>query len=433
MRPESYTPLMHHSSCRVDYGTSPIFLNIEGLHATVFEPRYPAALDDEAGSFRDAAAHPYGGRPLRARIAAHEKVAIAIPDITRALPNERLLKWIFEELPHVPAENFTIISGTGTHRANTPAEWVYMVGEEIYARYRCVDHDGHDPETLVSVGGSSFGYEVKYNREYAAADRRIIMGFIEPHFMAGFSGGYKAVFPGVSGVEAILHYHNAENIGHPDSTWGITEGNPTQAHVRAGGSLLPVDYLVNVTLNRERHITGFFCGDVLEAHAAGCAFCKETAMLPCKEAFPIVVTSNSGYPLDQNLYQSVKGMSAASQIVKPGGLILMAARCNDGFPAHGNFRKLLEEHASADAMLETICAPGFREFDQWQVQVLALILKKARVGLYSEMNPDEVTKAHLLPVGDLRRAIDQELARIGDPQAPIAILPEGPLCIPYLI
>lgn len=188
-------------------------------------------------------------------------MAIAVPDIPRALPNQKLLTWLFEELAHVPRENFVIISGTGTHRANTPAEWKRMVGDDIYAAYRCVDHDGHDPAALVSVGRSPFGYEVRYNREYAEADRRILMGFIEPHFMAGFSGGYKAVFPGGTGVEAILHYHNAENMGHPRSTWGFTENNPTQAHVQAGGRLLPVDYLINITLDRERRITGFFCGD----------------------------------------------------------------------------------------------------------------------------------------------------------------------------
>jgi len=196
--------------------------------------------------------------------------------------------------------------------------------------------------------------------------------------------------------------------------------------------LLPADYLINITLDRARNITGFFCGDVLEAHAVGCAFCKDTAMLPCESDFPIVVTSNSGYPLDQNLYQSVKGMSAAAQIVRPGGKILIAAQCNDGFPSHGNFRKLLEEHESPQAMLETISTPGFRESDQWQVQVLALILSKARIGLYSEMDPSAVRKAHLEPISDLRKAIDSELERLGDPRAAIAILPEGPLTIPYL-
>jgi len=420
------------NTCRIDYGTTGLDLDITGLNATVLEPRYPPPLEDEFAAFQAAAASPFGETPLKERIGSNETVAVAIPDITRALPNERLLNWIFEELAHVPPENFTIISGNGTHRANTPEEWVHMVGERIYATYTCIDHDGEDMDTMVPVGTSRFGYDVHLNKQYAEADRRIILGFIEPHFMAGYSGGYKAVFPGVASVDSILHYHNAENIGHPRSTWGITENNPTQDNVRAGGSLLPVDFCLNITLDRERKITGFFCGDVEPAHKAGCAFCKQTAMTACPEPFPIVVTCNSGYPLDQNLYQSVKGMSAAAQIVKEGGMIISAARCNDGFPSHGNFRRLLREHETPQAMLDTITAPGFRVADQWQVQLLALILLKARVGLYSEISDEDVRSANIEPVKDLRRAIEEELNRIGDPNAPIAILPEGPLTIPYI-
>lgn len=423
---------MKPNTCRIDYGTTGLELDLTGLNATVLEPRYPPPLKDETSAFQKAAASPCGGVPLKDRIAAHETVAIAIPDITRALPTERLLTWLFAELDHVPADNFTIVSGTGTHRANTPEEWVHMVGKRIYATYTCIDHDGEDMDTMVHAGVSEFGYEVHLNKAYAEADRRILLGFIEPHFMAGFSGGYKAVFPGVASVDAILHYHNAENIGHPRSTWGITEQNPTLEHVRAGGRLRPVDFCLNITLDRERRITGFFCGDVEPAHEAGCAFCKTTAMTACQEPFPIVVTCNSGYPLDQNLYQTVKGMSAAAQIVKEGGVIFSASRCNDGFPSHGNFRRMLQEHASPQAMLDTITAPGFREADQWQVQLLALILLKARVGLLSELPDEDVRSAKLEPIQDLRSAIDAELERIGDPDAPVAVLPEGPLTIPYI-
>ena len=423
---------MKTTSCRIEYGTTGFELDLTGLNVSILEPHYPPPLEDEATAFREAAASPFGGIPLKDRFASHETVAIAIPDITRALPNERLLNWVFSELDHIPAENFTLISGNGTHRANTPDEWKQMVGERMYASYTCIDHDGEDMEGMVRGGTSRFGYDVHLNKQYAEADRRIVMGFIEPHFMAGFSGGYKAVFPGVASVESILHYHNAENIGHPRSTWGITENNPTQDHVRAGGSLIPIDFCVNITLDRERRITGFFCGDVEPAHEAGCAFCKKTAMTACPEAFPIVVTSNSGYPLDQNLYQTVKGMSAAAEVVQEGGLILTLARCNDGFPAHGNFRKMLQEHDSPQAMLDTITAPGFRVADQWQVQLLALLLLKARIGLYSELTAEEVRSAHLDPIQDVRATIDQELNRLGTPDAPIAILPEGPLTIPYI-
>ena len=241
------------------------------------------------------------------------------------------------------------------------------------------------------------------NRAYVDADRRIVLGFIEPHFMAGFSGGYKGIFPGVADIAAIMRYHDAPTIGDPRATWGLLDGNPTQERIRHDGALVPVDFCVNVTLNRRREITAVFCGDVRAAHDAGLRLLAADGDGRLRAPRPIVVTSNSGYPLDQNLYQTVKGMSAAAQIVADGGYIVAAARCNDGFPRHGNFRQLLFEHDSPTALLETIMAPGFSTFDQWQVQLLAGILLKARVGLYSELPPEDVRRAHLEPVGDVVR------------------------------
>ena len=248
--------------------------------------------------------------------------------------------------------------------------------------------------------------------------------------MAGFSGGYKGVFPALADIDAIMHYHRAAVIGDPRSTWGRLEDNPTQEQVRANGALCPVDFCVNVTLNRDRAITGFYCGDPIEAHREGCRFAKATAMAPQPHAFPIVVTTNAGFPLDQNLYQTVKGMSAAAQIVEPGGFILAAARCDDGFPAHGNFRRLMIESAGPRAILEMINAPGFSVFDQWEAQLLALIQVKAGVALYSELPDDEVRAAHLEPVADAGERLREELSKRGD--VPIAVLPEGPMTIPYL-
>lgn len=413
------------------YGQNKLPLDLTGINATVMRPRHSAGLPDEAAAFQAAVRAPIGTRPLRELVAAGERVAVVIPDGTRPLPSDRLLPWLFAELSHVPAENFTIVIGTGSHRANTAEELDRMLGPEVARRYRVVNHNAHDPATLVSVGRSRFGYDVAFNRETVEADRRIVMGFIEPHFMAGFSGGYKAVFPGVLGIEAIMHYHGARVIGDPLSTWGQLENNPTQDRVRDGGSKLAIDFCINVTLNTERCITRYFCGETMAAHLAGCAYVKATAMTACREPFPIVVTTNSGYPLDQNLYQSVKGMSAAARIVKPGGLILCAARCNDGFPEHGNFRKLLFEHDSPATLLASIERPDFSTFDQWQAQLLALIQLKARVGLYSELPAADIQRAFIEPVADLGATLRAEVARLG-PNTPVAVLPEGPLTIPYL-
>jgi len=306
-----------------------------------------------------------------------------------------------------------------------------MVGRDVASTYRIVNHAAQHSAGLALAGTSRDGRPVLLNRAYVEADRRIVVGFIEPHFMAGFSGGYKGIFPALADIDSITHYHRAAVIADPKSTWGVLDGNPTQTQIRENGSLLPLDFCVNVTLNRDRAITGFYCGDPLLAHAEGCVAAKETAMVASDRAYPVVVTTNGGYPLDQNLYQTVKGMSAGAQVVEDGGYILTAARCNDGFPAHGNFRRLLVEHETPRAILDTVLAPGFSMFDQWEAQMLAMILVRARAGLYSEIPAEELRRAHVEPVADVGRRLTEELRRVGS-DAPVAVLPEGPMTIPYL-
>ena len=182
------------------YGRERLHLDLAGHNATVIEPKFTAGLPCEESAFTEAVRSPFNSPPLREIIAPGERLAVVIADITRPLPSERLLPWLFRELPQIHPEQVVIIVGTGSHRANTKEEVISMVGDEVAHRYRIVNHDGHDPESLAPAGMSSFGYPVSFNREYVEADRRIIVGFIEPHFMAGFSGGYKAVFPGITGV-----------------------------------------------------------------------------------------------------------------------------------------------------------------------------------------------------------------------------------------
>jgi nickel-dependent lactate racemase len=415
----------------LQYGRDGIDVEMPGSRVTVIEPRFEPGLPDEQAAFHEAVGHPIGARPLREVVKGGDRVAVVIPDLTRPLPSDRLLSWLFAELSHVPSDHVVIINGTGSHRANTPEELGSMVGADALARYRVVNHTAHDSGTMLPVGRSADGETVCLNREYVEADRRIVLGFIEPHFMAGFSGGYKGIFPAVADIASILRYHDAKTIGDPRSTWGRLEGNPTQEIIRHNGSLLPLDFCINLTLNRKREITRFFCGHPIEAHERGCAFSKETAMVACERPFPIVVTTNSGYPLDQNLYQTVKGMSAAAQIVSEGGYIATASRCNDGFPDHGNFKTLLFDHESPRALLDTITTPGFSLFDQWEAQLLAQIRLRARVGLRSELPEGEVRRAYLEPIDDVGAAVARELARLGG-DAPIAVLPEGPQTIPYV-
>ena len=414
----------------LQYGRNGLDVDLPG-DVTVLEPRFVAGLPDEGAACLEALRHPIAGPPLSTRVRGGDRVVIVIPDITRPLPTARLLPWVLSELAHVPREQIVIVNGTGSHRANTPDELMEMVGPDVWLDYRVVNHDSQDPSTLALAGTGEDGRPVLLNRHYVEADRRIVLGFIEPHFMAGFSGGYKGIFPAVADIASIMRYHDARMIGDPNTTWGRLAGNPTQRRIRHEGALLPVDFCVNVTLNRDRRITAFFCGDVIPAHEAGCQFSRETAMVPCASTFPIVVTTNSGYPLDQNLYQAVKGMSAAAQVVAEQGYIATAALCNDGFPAHGNFRTLLMDHASPEALLETIHAPGFSLYDQWEAQILANVRLKARVGLLSALRDDDVRRAHLEPIADIAGVVARERSRAGG-DAPVAVLPEGPMTIPYL-
>ena len=324
---------------QLQYGHNGLCVDLPSGSVRVIEPRFLPGLPDEAAAFQAAVRRPIASAPLQDLITSSDSVALVVPDITRPFPSHRVLPWLFAELAHVPRENFTIHLGNGSHRRETDHEIAALLGVDIAAQCRVVNHNAHDRSTLELVGYDIDGRPVHFDRDYVRADKRIALGFIEPHFMAGFSGGYKAVMPGIADIDAIMRYHNAARIGHPRSAWGRLDGNPTQELIRHNGSLLPVDFCINVTINRQRAITRFFCGDVIAAHETGCAFAKDTAMIGCEHPYPIVITTNSGYPLDQNLYQTDKGLSAAAQIVEDGGLIICASECSDGFPSHGNYRQ----------------------------------------------------------------------------------------------
>jgi nickel-dependent lactate racemase len=341
-----------------------------------------------------------------------------------------MVPWLLRELEHVPRSQIVVVNGTGSHRANTPAELRRMLGDEVVDTVRVVNNDAFDKATLTHFGRTSYGGEVWLNNDYCRATIRIATGFVEPHFFAGFSGGPKSVVPAVAGIDTIMHLHNAAMIGHPRSTWGVLDGNPVQGEIREAVALCPPHFNLNVTVDRERRITGVFAGDLLQSHLAGCQFVARTATRPVSCPFDVVVTTNSGYPLDQNLYQTVKGMSAAARIVRPGGAILAVAECADGIPEHGNYKQLLTMRETPGALLELIESPGFSLFDQWQVQTQALVQRRAHVYLYSSLPPDAVRAAQLTPVSDVSAALADLTKRFG-PR--IAALPRGPMTVPYLV
>ncbi|MFD1445670.1 nickel-dependent lactate racemase [Oceanobacillus profundus] len=412
------------------YGKHGISLELPD-NAFLIEPTNLPKLENEKEAIRKALRNPIGSGSLKESVKSTDTVSIVISDITRPTPNHILVPLLIEELNHVPLENFVIINGTGTHRDQTREEFVQMLGDWVVDNIRIINNQCHDKDTLVNLGRSKFGCDVYLNKEYVESDFRIVTGFIEPHFFAGFSGGPKGIMPGIAGIETILTFHNARMIGDPLSTWGNMENNPVQDMTREINSLCKPDFMLNVTLNREKEITNVFAGELYESHDLGCAFAKEHAMFRCDERFDVVITSNSGYPLDQNLYQAVKGMSAAHKIVKEGGSIIVASECSDGLPDHGNYAKIFDMAESPQKLLDMINDPEFKMFDQWQVQKQAVIQVWADVYVYSKLSDQQVKNAMLKPTNNIEQTIEDLKKKHGDTMT-IAVLPLGPLTIPYV-
>jgi nickel-dependent lactate racemase len=413
------------------YGRGRLTIDVPD-HAAVIAPPVLPGLADERAAFDAAVRAPIGTTPLRDLARASDTVAIVIADITRPSPSERLVPWIMAELAHVPRENMVIINGTGSHRANTRAELIQMLGAEVVETVRIVNHNAFDEATLTHLGRTSYGGEIWMNNDYLHADVRIVTGFVEPHFFAGFSGGPKGVVPGVVGIKTIMHLHNAAMIGDPRSTWAQLAGNPVQGEIREAVALAPPHFMVNVAINPRREITALWAGHYIEAHELACRAVAEHATRAVDQPFDIVITTNSGYPLDQNLYQAVKGMSAAARIVRDGGAIIAAAECSDGLPEHGNFKQLLQMRRTPQELLDMIEAPDFELYDQWEAQSQAIVQRKADVYLYSSLDPETVRDAMLTPIEDIEATLAQLLDRYGA-GARVAVLPEGPQTVPYLV
>lgn len=404
-------------------------------HAVVIEPKFVAGVADERAAIVEAIRNPIGTRPLRELVRPGQTAAVVHTDITRATPNDRLLPPILAELEAagIRRQDISLLNALGTHRPQTHEELVGMLGAQVVANYRCLQHDGNDDANLVRVGTTRFGHDVRVNKQYMDADIKILTGFIEPHFFAGFSGGPKGVLPSIAGAESVLDNHGAKMIGDAKATFGITQGNPIWDEMLEAARMTQPTFLVNVSLNRDKRITQVFAGELFAAHQAGCKFVGECSMVPVAEPFDIVVTSNSGYPLDLNLYQAVKGMSAAAQVVRPGGAIIIASECWDGIPEHGPFGKLLRQYAGAAELLKAVESPGFASADQWQAQTLARLRLKAEIYVKADgLSDEQITQSLLQPCHSIEETIAALSAKHPAGRPSICVLPEGPVTIAYV-
>src|SRR4051794_4537935 len=422
---------------RVAYGDTGLWLDVPD-DSTIVTPSHRPAAADQRQAVREALRRPAAGPPLRERVRRGQTVAVSACDITRPQPREVMIPVLLEELDGiVNLDDVVVLVATGTHRANTKDELRAMFGDEVVDSVRIVNHDSRASETMVWRGTFGNDVPVWLNREWSEADVRITTGFVEPHFFAGFSGGPKMVAPGLAALDTVLVLHDAKRIGDPRATWGITEGNPVHDDVRAIAAAtadagVGVTYAFDVILNSAQQVISAFGGDLLPMHAAAVEACRAVAMAPVDAPFDVVVTTGSGYPLDQNLYQSVKGMSAAAQVTRPGGLIVCAAECVDGFPDHGSYREVLTSAGSPRELLDLIAAREATVPDQWQVQIQARIQDAHRVVVHtSHLSDAELAGAYLAQTADIGATVAEEAGRLG-PGARVCVLPEGPQTIPYV-
>jgi nickel-dependent lactate racemase len=416
---------------KLAYGQGLLEVSLPDEKTTVIEPSHSPGLGDEKGELLKALESPISAPRLKDWIKPGAKICIAFTDLTRATPNHKIIPWLLEYLSFVPREQITLLNQLGTHRPNTRSELEQLLTPEVVRDYRVINHEPENPAALKQFGVMHDGSPALINKHLAEADVRIITGFIEPHFFAGFSGGPKGIMPGCAGLHTVMSNHDARNIGDPKSAFGITIGNPIWEEIREVALRVGPSFLLNVTLNERRDITGVFAGDLIEAHRRGYEFVRRSAMQKVKSPFEIVVTTNSGYPLDLNLYQGVKGMSAAARIVQEHGTIILACECREGVPAGSPLDQILRDSSSSEEMLTRLTSADFVRPEQWQAQIQALIQRRAEVLVYSSLPEEVIRSAHLKACRNISETVHEKLRHYG-PDARIAVLPQGPLTIPYL-
>ncbi len=403
-------------------------------HAHVLEPAQVPALSDPVAAVREALRRPIGCAPLQERVMPGDTVAIVFSDVTRPMPNHIVIPVLLEELAEagIGHRSITLINALGMHRVSTPDELRSMLGADVVESFRIVQHDPEAPGRLTYLMTNKRRARVSINRHYMQAKVKILTGFVEPHIFAGYSGGGKAVLPGIAGVDAVMSNHSGPMVGHPKSTWCSVKENPIFREIREVALETDPTFTLNVTLNQNKAITGVFAGTLEGAHDAGIAFAEKAYVRPIPHEFDIAVTSNLGYPADINLYQSFKGLSVAAQGVRLGGAVVLAAECADGLGLIP-FQQLLEARSSPERLLEIIQSKHFRHPDQWGVQMGAMVMVKVESYLHSSMKPALVRKAHMIPCKDVSKTVNDLRKRYRNrngSEPEILVLPYGQLTVP---
>jgi nickel-dependent lactate racemase len=425
----------HLKKLTLDYGRTG--LTVELPADRVVGPlaiRDVPALDDPEGAVVAALEEPIGSAGLRRLAEGRKDACILICDITRPVPNRTILRPMLRVLQEagIPRDRTLLLIATGLHRPSSPAEKEEMLGAEIVESYPVEDHYGTRLEEHTLVGTTPRGIPGWIDTRYVRADLKIATGLIEPHLMAGYSGGRKLICPGVAALETVKRWHGPELLEHPHADCGILQGNPVHEENTRIARMAGCDFIVNVTLDSRRQVTSVVAGEMELAFLEGVRFMEGICRAAVTRAVEIVVTSSAGYPLDTTFYQAVKGLTGCLPIVKPGGTIIMAASLTEGLGSP-EFQSALRDHPSLDVFMERILGKDYFVMDQWQVEELAKVRRKARVKIVSDgLPPDVLSACFVEPAPSVEAALAESLAEYG-PEARIAVIPKGPYVLPTLV
>jgi nickel-dependent lactate racemase len=419
---------MKKNTTLLPYGKGVIELR-KTENMTIFEGKGGRPLRNPSQTLKKMLDEPIGTVPLAelARKKKAKNAVIVVSDSTRAVPNKEIVPPIIAALENagIFSEQILILVGTGTHRPTTHEEKNELFGSEISRKYKIIDHDCCDEKNLLRFENKECDFYV--NRRYMESDLKIVTGLIEPHFLAGFSGGRKGVCPGIAGMKTIRYFHSPAVLESPFARPGNLKQNPCHIFATSFAETVGVDFIVNVTINKKKQITGIFCGDMKMAFEAGVERCRTENVAYASREFDIVITTNGGYPLDRDFYQTVKGLVGTLEILKDGGSIICASECSDGLGGP-NFRKLLSEMADFDSFMEMISKPNFFHPDQWEVEALIWVLRKAKVKLYSCLPDADSCLARVEPIQDIETGVKESIGQYGE-KVCIGVIPDGPYTI----
>lgn len=410
---------------KIPYGKS--YQTLNNGSATLIQPKQlKIAQKNEKELVTQALNNPIDSEKLSELSKGKNKIVIVTSDHTRPVPSKITMPLLLSEIRSGnPNANITILIATGLHRATTKSELRQKFGDEIVDHEQIVIHDAKDPNSLVYYGVLPSGGELWLNKLIKEADLIVAEGFVEPHFFAGFSGGRKAIMPGCAGEKTILWNHNARFISSPASRTGKINENPIHKDMLFAAKTAGLDFILNVLLDHDKHIIAAVAGDMEVAHEKGCNLSRELCEVDAIES-DIVITSNGGYPLDQNIYQCVKGMTAAEACVKNGGIIIMCAEISDGTGGDSFFHWFADRKTPAEVTRDIKNIPPSETVpDQWEAQILARIMQKAEcIFVTDEKNRDIVEAMHFIWQPDINVAANLAIEKLGQ-NSKITVIPDG--------